>query len=131
MRDCHSPPRRSIARCPLTACAIVAIASTASAQSIEPRTYSNTPVGVNFLIAGYAYTRGALEFESLPVTDAHLHTSNAVLAYATALDFWGKSGKFDVIVPYTWLSGSASYAGQPLERVVNGFGDPAEPVPRR
>lgn len=125
MRHCHSPPRRSTARRPLTACALLAIASAASAQSIEPRTYANTPVGVNFLIAGYAYTRGALEFESLPITDAHLHTSNAVLAYATALDFWGKSGKFDVIVPYTWLSGSANYAGQSLERMVNGFGDPA------
>ena len=125
MCQCHSPPRRGIARHPLAACALLAIASAASAQSIEPRTYANTPVGVNFLIAGYAYTRGALEFESLPITDAHLHTSNAVLAYATALDFWGKSGKFDVIVPYTWLSGSANYAGQPLQRVVSGFGDPA------
>ena len=96
------------------------------AQSIEPRSYSNTPVGVNFLIAGYAYTRGALEFDtSLPITDAHLRTSNAVFAYATALDFWGKSGKFDVIVPYTWLSGSAQVAGQPIQRVVNGLGDPA------
>ena len=28
-------------------------ASTPRAQSIEPRAYSNAPVGVNFLIAGY------------------------------------------------------------------------------
>src|SRR5215471_20773580 len=95
--------RPKLSRRGLVACSLAAAGSFASAQSIEPRTYANTPVGVNFLIAGYAYTRGALEFESLPVTDTHLHTSNAVLAYATALDFWGKSGKFDVIVPYTWL----------------------------
>jgi len=103
----------------------VTFVSLAHAQSIEPRSYSNAPVGVNFLIAGYAYTRGGLEFESLPITDAHLHTSNAVLAYARSLDLWGLSGKFDAIVPYTWLSGSAAYAGQPMQRVVNGFGDPA------
>ena len=30
----------------------------ARAQDIEPRAYSNAPIGVNFLIAGYAYTRG-------------------------------------------------------------------------
>ena len=35
------------------------------------------------------------------------------------------SGKFDVVAPYTWLSGTADYAGQPIERVVNGFGNPA------
>jgi len=104
---------------------LVTFVSLAHAQSIEPRSYSNAPVGVNFLIAGYAYTRGGLEFESLPITDAHLHTSNAVLAYARSLDLWGLSGKFDAIVPYTWLSGSAAYAGQPMQRVVNGFGDPA------
>ena len=105
--------------------ALLAATAAASAQSIEPRAYSNAPVGVNFLIAGYAYTRGDLEFGTLPITDADLHTSNAIVAYARAVDFWGKSGKFDVVVPYTWLSGSAQYLGQPIERVVDGFADPA------
>ena len=95
------------------------------AQDIEPRTYSNAPVGVNFLIAGYAYTRGGVAFDSaLPVTNPEIETSSAVLAYARVLDLWGLSGKLDAIVPYTWLSGSADYAGQSLERVVNGFADP-------
>jgi hypothetical protein len=82
-------------------------------------------VGVNFLIAGYAYTRGDLESNSLPLTDANLRTSNAVLAYARALDLWGLSGKFDAVMPYTWLSGSAKYQGGPVDRVVNGFANPA------
>jgi hypothetical protein len=60
----------------------------------------------------------------LPITDPHLETSNTVFAYARSLDLWGKSAKFDAIVPYTWLSGSAEYAGAPVERVVNGFGNP-------
>lgn len=80
---------------------------------------------MNFLIAGYVYTRGGLAFdESVPLTDEKLHTSNAVFAYARVLDFWGMSGKVDAFVPYTWLSGSANYVGQPIERVVNGFADP-------
>ena len=41
------------------------------------------------------------------------------------LDLWGKSAKFDAIVPYTWLSGTADYEGQPVERTVNGFANPA------
>ncbi|HTO46441.1 MAG TPA: transporter [Burkholderiales bacterium] len=109
----------------LAACALVASGSVAHAQSIEPRSYSNAPVGANFLIGGYAYTRGGVSFDTaLPITDPRLTTSNAVLGYARALDLWGKSGKFDVIVPYTWLSGSASFQGGPVERQVDGFADP-------
>ena len=109
----------------LLACALCAVAPLASAQSIEPRAYSNAPVGMNFLIAGYAETRGGISFDTaLPVTDPHIETSSLVLAYARALDLWGKSGKFDIIVPYTSLSGSAIYKGEPVQREIEGFGDP-------
>jgi len=98
--------------------------SVAQAQQIEPRAYSNAPVGMNFLIVGYAYSKGAVPFDpSLPVKDAQLKTSNALLAYARVLDLWGKSAKFDAIVPYTWLSGSAEVAGRPIERNVSGLAD--------
>jgi hypothetical protein len=110
----------------LAAFALAGISSPARAQDIEPRAYSNAPVGVNFLIAGYAYTRGGLSFDSaVPVTNAHLNTSNAVLAYARVLDLWGMSAKIDAIVPYTWLSGTADYQGQPVQRTVDGFANPA------
>jgi len=105
--------------------ALAAVVSPARAQDIEPRAYSNAPVGVNFVIAGYAATRGGVAFDpSLPVSNPELRTSNALLAYARVLDLWGKSGKFDVILPYTHLSGSADYQGQALEREANGLADP-------
>jgi len=110
----------------LAAAVLTALASPAHAQDIEPRAYSNAPVGVNFLIAGYAYTRGGVSFDpAVPITNANLNTSNAVLGYARVLDLWGKSAKFDVIVPYTWLSGTADIKGQPAERIVSGFANPA------
>jgi hypothetical protein len=98
----------------------------ARAQEIEPRAYSNAPVGVNFLIAGYAFTRGSLPTDSaLPITNPDLETSNAVLAYARVLDVWGKSGKFDMNMPYTWLSGTAKLDGEPVAREIAGNGNPA------
>jgi Putative MetA-pathway of phenol degradation len=109
----------------VASCAFLASAAAVRAQSIEPRSYSNAPVGVNFLVGGYAYTRGGFPSDtSLPITDPTLATSSAVVGYARTLDLWGTSGKFDVIVPYTWLSGSAIYQGNPVQREVNGFGDP-------
>jgi len=110
----------------LAACAVFLLATHAAGQEIEPRTYSNAPIGVNFLIAGYAYTRGALQFDpALDLTDAHLKTSNAVVAYARAFDLGGKAATFDVIVPYTGLAGTAVYQGDFVERQVNGFANPA------
>src|SRR6185436_4661017 len=79
----------------------------ARAQDLEPRAYVNTPVGLNFLIAGYAYSQGGLSTDpALPIQDAQLQIHGAVLAYARSLDVGGRSGKFDVIVPYAHLSGT-------------------------
>ncbi len=97
----------------------------AHAQEIEPRAYSNAPVGVNFLVAGYAYSEGGLSVDpSVPLTDAKLRLHSTVFAYVRTLDLWGRSGKFDVVVPFSWLSGDAEYAGQPVEREVSGFNSP-------
>lgn len=109
----------------IVGCLLLLAATSARSQDIEPRTYSNAPIGVSFLIAGYAYTRGGIAFDSaLPVSDPEIATSNALLAYARVLDLWGKSGKIDLILPYSWLSGSVTYAGETLERTVDGFADP-------
>jgi hypothetical protein len=106
--------------------ALLVFTSVAQAQDIEPRAYANAPVGVNFLIGGYAYTDGGLAVDSsVPISDPRLSTSNAVVGYARVLDFWGKSAKFDVVAPFSWLSGSADYDGQTIRRSVSGFMDPA------
>jgi hypothetical protein len=105
--------------------AVVLHAAGAHAQSIEPRFYSNSPVGVNFVIGGFAYTRGGAAFDpSLPITDPNLQTSSPVIAYARSFALGDKSAKFDFYVPYTWLSGSAIYQGDPVTRDVNGLADP-------
>ena len=83
---------RLLAGAAFIALASLGLARHSAAQEIEPRTYSNAPVGVNFLIAGYASTRGALQFDTaLDLTDAHLRTSNAVLAYARVFALAGSA----------------------------------------
>jgi len=112
-------------RAALFVLALAAYAVSVQAQDIEPRAYSNIPIGVNFLLAGYGYSEGGLVTDpALPLENANLQTHTAVLAYARSLEVWGQSGKFDVILPYAWISGTAELAGQPRERQVSGFGDP-------
>lgn len=112
-------------RAALLVLALAASATGAQAQEIEPRAYSNIPINVNFLIAGYGYAEGGVVTDpSLPLENANLEIHTIVLAYARSLDIGGRSGKFDVILPYAWVSGTAEFAGQPREREVSGFGDP-------
>jgi hypothetical protein len=67
--------------------ALVALASTARAQSIETRAYFNAPIGVNFLIAGCADARAGLSFDpSVPVTNPRVDVSSAIAADAGVLD---------------------------------------------
>lgn len=103
----------------------VGVCPIAQAQDMEPRAYSNAPVGLNFLLVGYGYTRGGLAFDdSTLVSNPQLATSSAVLGYGRVLDLWGKSAKFNMVVPLTELAGTADYAGQALRRDVSGFADP-------
>jgi outer membrane putative beta-barrel porin/alpha-amylase len=101
-----------------------AAATTAEAQELEPRAFANTPVGLNFVVAGYAYTQGSVSLDSLPITDATLSVHAALAAYVRTLDVFGHAGKVDLVLPYAWLSGSAKVAGVAKERVVDGPGDP-------
>lgn len=103
----------------------VLTAASAHSQDLEPRTYSNAPVGLNFFIVGFAHSEGGLSTDpALPIEDAKLRIDTGVLAYAQSLDLSGKPGKFDVVAPYSDLSGSALVAGDLVTRAVDGFGDP-------
>ena len=95
------------------------------AQDLEPRAYANTPVGLNFLVAGFTYSVGDVAVDpALPLKDASLRLETGTLAYARSIDILGRSAKFDVVVPYAGLSGDARLAGQPVRRDVAGLGDP-------
>ncbi len=99
--------------------------SVVRAQELEPRSYTNTPVGMNFLIAGYAYQEGDVVTDpGLPLEDAEVEVHSAVLGYAHSFGLFGRSGKFDVIVPHSWVDGSARLGDQRQDRVVQGFNDP-------
>ncbi len=80
---------------------------------------------MNFAIAGYAYSSGDVSTDSaVPLEDGRVRINAGLLAYARTLDVFGSSGKIDVILPYAWESGTATFAGEPMSRSVRGLGDP-------
>ena len=119
------------ARSNLLFCATFGIAATvmvvakAKAQDAEPRLYTNTPVGLNFLITGYLYSQGKIAFDpSLSIADANFDSHTGAFAYVRSFDLWGQSAKFDVVVPYSAFSAHAFVSGQLREREMSGWGDP-------
>ena len=109
----------------LAAWGLTGVASLARAQDIEPRAYSNAPVGVNFLIAGYAYTRGGLSFDArLPGQreDENVERRPGLRKGARPV---GHLGQIRRIRALHLVSGTAEYQGDPVQRTVNGFANPA------
>jgi hypothetical protein len=92
---------------------------------MEPRFYSNAPAGMNFALAGYIYSSGAVTMDpAVEIENGDIDTYSLFVAYARSLGLWGKSAKFDMSFPYTYLSGSATQNGAVITREVDGFADP-------
>jgi len=118
------PSHRGRAAATAVGLVLVVFATSALAQQLEPRAYVNTPTGLNFVILGYGYSQGAVVTDaSVPLEDAELRVHGIVLAYARSLDLWGRSGKFDVILPYASVAGTGEVSGESRERHVSGLGD--------
>jgi hypothetical protein len=98
---------------------------TGQAQDLEPRSYTNTPVGMNFLLLGYFYSDGDVATDpSLPLKDGHVTVNGALTGYVRSLGMWGKSGKISAVLPYACAYGTAKLAGQPGQRDICGLADP-------
>lgn len=95
-----------------------------TAQTLEPKLYANTPLGVNVLFMGYGHTQGAIpENQSLGLENPNLKINSAVLAYAKSFDVLGRNAKFDLILTSSSLSGTAEEHGIDVSRDVRGMGD--------
>ncbi len=105
--------------------ASIGIATPVLGQSLDPRSYVNTPVGMQFVLGAYAYSDGNVLFDaSLPLTDATLSVQGPLAGYAQALNLWGLSGKASVGAGYMCIDGQAMLQGVPQSRHVCGMSDP-------
>jgi hypothetical protein len=104
---------------------VASLMSPGRAQELEPRAYANAPIGLNFLLAGYDFSQGGFASDpSLPVDDVDLDFHGPALGYAYSLGVAGKSAKIAGVVPFGFLSGTATFLGEPASREVSGLLDP-------
>jgi hypothetical protein len=77
----------------------------AAAQDLEPRAFSNAPVGLNFILAGYAFSTGNLLFDDalaavLQIQEASAELHQGVVGYVRTVDIFGLSGRVGAALPY-------------------------------
>ncbi len=109
----------------LVLCTVVS-ANRVHAQELEPRAYSNAPVGMNFLLVGYQYSEGALIFSpNLPITNANANVDMMLLGYVRSLGIANKSAKAGVLLPVADLSADGYVDGVFRTRADSGLADPA------
>lgn len=86
----------------ILAAAILVAALPASAQSLEPRAYSVSPVGVNAGVFAFSTLDGDVSFDpTLPIEDVKTVLNRFDFAYFRSIDFFGRSANFTVVLPYT------------------------------
>lgn len=104
--------------------AILAARASAPAQDLEPRAYSAAPVGMNFAVAGYAYSTGNVVTDpSLPISDVEANINGIVLGYVRTFGLLGRQASSGVVVPYLWGNASGNVGEERREITRSGLGD--------
>jgi hypothetical protein len=99
-------------------------ASSLPAQELEPRTFANTPVGVNFLAVGYGLSTGNVVMDpALPIEGLEADVHVLFSRYTRSLALFGRSSKLKVIVPYSSGDWEGDLEGEHRTRSDSGLGD--------
>ena len=94
------------------------------AQELEPRAYSISPVGTNFVLLSYITSRGDLVFDpTLPIEDAKARINATAFGYFRSMNVFGRSGNATVILPYTWGSAEGLLTGEAQRIYRSGLPD--------
>jgi hypothetical protein len=116
--------RPSLIAAPLLGILLLGAASPAHSQTLDPRSFVNTPVGLNFIVAGYAYSWGNVAFDpSVSIENADLTTQGGVAGLARAMNWWGLSGKLNVGGGFICANGSGDVQGVRETRDICGLTD--------
>ncbi|CAG9201221.1 conserved exported hypothetical protein [Paraburkholderia tropica] len=94
------------------------------AQELEPRSYSPSPVGTNFVIAGYAHVSGdVLTDPSLPISGVNARIDTFLLGYVRTFALAGRTASAGFVLPYVDANLNGLVIGAPREINRTGYGD--------
>lgn len=73
------------------------------AQELEPRAYSASPTGLNFLVVGFARSSGGVIFDpSIPVTNVEAKVNSPVFGLGRTFGVFGREALITASLPYAF-----------------------------
>jgi hypothetical protein len=101
---------------------VVACPCLLQAQFTDPRTYSNSPVGLNQLTLGYGFAHANASIDaSLVIQGAKLNLNVGILDYERNVSFFHRFAWVEASVPIAGLNGAVT--GTAIQGSVTGTGD--------
>ena len=83
--------------------ALVLLSSRVEGQDLEPRAYSPSPTGTNFMIAGFGTSSGSVLFDpTLPITDVHANLYSPLVGVGRTMGIAGRQALVTAALPYVW-----------------------------
>ncbi len=90
-------------RLPALLAGALAAAPLAGAQELEPRAYSPSPVGANFVVAGFGRSTGDVVTDpSLPFSDVSARVNGVTVGYGRTFGLFGRQALATAALPYAW-----------------------------
>jgi len=112
--------RRALA---LSAC-VLGLAAAVRAQDMEPRAYSASPVGANFLVVSVSRSTGSVIFDpTLPITDVHANVDAIATGVGHTFNLFGKLALASVAVPYVLADVTGNVRESAAEVTRSGLAD--------
>lgn len=100
------------------------LAGLACAQDLEPRAYSASPVGTNFVVLAFGRSTGEVLLDpTLPVTDVRATLNIPAMAYGRTFGLFGRQALATIVLPYVWGSIEGSVGEQRREISRSGLAD--------
>jgi hypothetical protein len=97
----------------------------AAAQELEPRSYSASPIGTTFVLAGFGKSEGGILFDpSLAIENVRADLWVATTGYGRTFSLAGRHARLLVVVPMAWGNISGEVGQQPARQDVSGLVDP-------
>jgi hypothetical protein len=103
---------------------IAALAGVVRANDIQPRLFTNAPVGTNFASLAYTRSEGNVAVDANVATDVEATLDTFVASYSHAFGLFGKSATFTAAVPYVDATVSGFVGGVATTVSDRNVGDP-------
>lgn len=103
---------------------LMLLATSVSAQDLDPRAYARIPVDMTFVVLGFGYTYGGILTDpTLPIEDLNATVESPILGIGHSYSLFGLTSQVFASIPYTWAQLTGLVLGEEKSATRSGLAD--------